>query len=93
MQATSEGLAVSREVLPMSILIVDDEQTIRETCAAVAEQCGMKATGVSTAEEALEILERSAVDIVLTDLKLPQTNGVELLKQIHDGYPRCPSWY
>jgi DNA-binding NtrC family response regulator len=88
MQATSEGLAVSREAVPMSILIVDDEQTIRETCSAVAEQCGMKATGVSTAEEALEILEHSAVDIVLTDLKLPQTNGVELLKQIHDGHPQ-----
>jgi DNA-binding NtrC family response regulator len=88
MQATSEGLAVSREAMPMSILIVDDEQTIRETCSAVAEQCGMKATGVSTAEEALEILEHSAVDIVLTDLKLPQTNGVELLKQIHDGHPQ-----
>jgi DNA-binding NtrC family response regulator len=88
MQATSESLAVSREAVPMSILIVDDEQTIRETCSAVAEQCGMKATGVSTAEEALEILEHSAVDIVLTDLKLPQTNGVELLKQIHDGHPQ-----
>jgi len=88
MQATSESLTVGREAMPMSILIVDDEQTIRETCSAVAEQCGMKATGVSTAEEALEILERSAVDIVLTDLKLPQTNGVELLKQIHDGHPQ-----
>jgi DNA-binding NtrC family response regulator len=88
MQATSESLAASREAVPMSILIVDDEQTIRETCSAVAEQCGMKATGVSTAEEALEILEHSAVDIVLTDLKLPQTNGVELLKQIHDGHPQ-----
>jgi len=87
MQATSESLAVSREAVPVSILIVDDELTIRETCSAVAEQCGMKATGVSTAEEALEILEHSAVDIVLTDLKLPQTNGVELLKQIHDGHP------
>jgi DNA-binding NtrC family response regulator len=88
MQATSESLAVSREAVPMSILIVDDELTIRETCSAVAEQCGMKATGVATAEEALEILEHSAVDIVLTDLKLPQTNGVELLKQIHDGHPQ-----
>ena len=88
MPATGEGLEVSRELVPMTILIVDDEQTIRETCAEVAEQCGMKATGVSTAEEALEILEHSAVDIVLTDLKLPQTNGVQLLKQIHDEHPQ-----
>jgi DNA-binding NtrC family response regulator len=88
MPATGESLELIREVLPMSILIVDDEQTIRDTCAEVAEQCGMKATGVSTAEEALEILEHSAVDIVLTDLKLPQTNGVQLLKQVHDQHPQ-----
>jgi DNA-binding NtrC family response regulator len=71
----------------MNLLIVDDELAIRETCAVVAEQCGMKATGVATAEEALEVLEHSAVDILLTDLKLPQANGVELLKVVHDLHP------
>ena len=37
----SEEVAVRREVVPMNILIVDDEQSIRETCATVSEQCGM----------------------------------------------------
>jgi DNA-binding NtrC family response regulator len=81
----SEEAAVRREIVPMNILIVDDEQSIRETCATVSEQCGMKA--VATAEEALDVLEHSAVDILLTDLKLQQTNGVELLKQVHDLHP------
>ena len=71
----------------MNLLIVDDEQSIRETCATVSEQCGMKAVAVATAEEALEVLEHSAIDILLTDLKLQQTNGVELLKQVHDVHP------
>jgi len=83
----SEEAAVRREVVPMSVLIVDDEQSIRETCATVAEQCGMKAIVVATAEEALEVLEHSAIDILLTDLKLQRTNGVELLKQVHDRHP------
>lgn len=83
----SEEAAVRREVVPMNILIVDDEQSIRETCATVSEQCGMKAVAVATAEEALEVLEHSAVDILLTDLKLQQTNGVELLKHVHDLHP------
>src|SRR5229473_392617 len=83
----SEEAAVRREALPMNILIVDDEQSIRETCATVSEQCGMKPVVVATAEEALEVLEHSAVDILLTDLKLPLINGVELLKQVHDLHP------
>ncbi len=47
----------------------------------------MKAVAVATAEEALEVLEHSPIDILLTDLKLQQTNGVELLKQLHDVHP------
>src|SRR6266699_3868817 len=87
MPVMSEEAAVSREAVAMNILIVDDEQSIRETCATVSEQCGMKAFAVATAEEALEVLEHSAIDILLTDLKLPQTNGVELLKQVHGLHP------
>src|ERR1700716_683720 len=83
----SEEAAVRREVVPMNLLIVDDEQSIRETCATVSEQCGMKAVAVATAEEALEVLEHSPIDILLTDLKLQQTNGVELLKRVHDLHP------
>jgi len=56
MPAMSEEAAVRREVVPMNLLIVDDEQSIRETVQAVSEQCGMKAVAVATAEEALEVL-------------------------------------
>src|SRR5271169_3440079 len=85
--AMSEDAAVRREVVPMSILIVDDERSIRETCATVSEQCGMKAVVVATADEALQVLEHSAIDILLTNLKLQQSNGVDLLKQVHDRHP------
>src|SRR6266436_10053049 len=87
MPVMTEEAAVRREVVPMNILIVDDEQSIREACATVSEQCGMKAFAVASAEEALEVLEHSAIDIVLTDLKLQQSNGIELLKQVHDQHP------
>jgi two-component system response regulator HydG len=83
----SEEAPIRREVVPMNILIVDDEMTIRETCATVAEHCGMKAVAVATAEEALQVLEHSAIDILLTDLKLQQSSGVDLLKQVHDLHP------
>jgi DNA-binding NtrC family response regulator len=85
-----EEVAVLRETAVMNILIVDDEPSVRETCAEVAEQSGMKATAVSSAEEALEVLEHAAVDILLTDLMLQQTSGLDLLRRVHDTYPKLP---
>jgi DNA-binding NtrC family response regulator len=86
----SEEAVVLRETTPMNILIVDDEPTIREACGEVAQLTGMNATMVATAEEAIEILENSAVDILLTDLMLPHTSGLELLKRVHDTHPNLP---
>ena len=86
----SEEAVVLRETAPMNILIVDDEPTIREACGEVAQQTGMNATMVATAEEAVEVLENTAIDIVLTDLMLPHTSGLELLKRVHDTHPNLP---
>jgi len=72
---------------PLHLLIVDDEETTRELCLAVAQQTGLKATAVASAEEALEVVEQSAIDIVLTDLKLPGTSGLELLRTLHEMHP------
>ena len=85
-----EEAAVLRETALMNLLIVDDEPTIRETCADVAEQSGMKAISVATAEEALEVLEHAAVDIVLTDLMLQNTSGLDLLRRVRDTHPTVP---
>jgi two-component system, NtrC family, response regulator AtoC len=86
----SEEAVVLRETAPMNILIVDDEPTNREACGELAQLTGMNATMVATAEEAIEILENTAVDIVLTDLMLPHTSGLELLKRVHDTHPNLP---
>jgi CheY-like chemotaxis protein len=74
----------------MNMLIVDDEPTIREACGEVAQLTGMNATMVAIAEKAIEILENAAVDIVLTDLMLPHTTGLELLKRVHETHPNLP---
>ncbi|GAC1634702.1 MAG: sigma-54 dependent transcriptional regulator [Candidatus Acidiferrum sp.] len=72
---------------PIHLLIVDDEETTRELCITVAQQAGLKATAVASAEEALEAVECSAIDIVLTDLKLPGKSGLSLLKQLNEAHP------
>jgi DNA-binding NtrC family response regulator len=50
----------------------------------------MNATMAATAEGAIEVLGNNAVDIVLTDLMLPHTSGLELLKRVHDTHPNLP---
>jgi two-component system response regulator HydG len=76
-----------RELAPMNLLVVDDEQFIREMCSEVGRQLEMKVIAVATAEEALELLEYTPVDILLTDLHLPGASGLALLKRVHEHDP------
>jgi DNA-binding NtrC family response regulator len=77
----------SREITAMNLLVVDDEQVIREMCTEVGQQLEMKVTAVATAEEAAELLEYAPIDILLTDLHLPGTSGLALLRRVRDLYP------
>jgi DNA-binding NtrC family response regulator len=67
---------------------VDDEQHVRQLCSEVATQSGMRVTAVATAEEALDVLANSVVDIVITDLKLheSESDGLDLIRQVHEIY-------
>jgi DNA-binding NtrC family response regulator len=64
-----------------SILIVDDEVATRNLCRDVAANAGLQVYVAPTTEEALEILDQYPVDIVVTDLQVPQLGGLELLKR------------
>jgi DNA-binding NtrC family response regulator len=83
-----EEAAVQRAAIPMSVLVVEDEESTRKLCADVAESCGMNAVVASSVEEALRRLETHAVDIIVTDLILPPSSGLDLLKQVHEMYPQ-----
>jgi DNA-binding NtrC family response regulator len=84
----SEEAGVQRAAIPISVLVVEDEENTRKLCADVAESCGMKAVVASSVEEALRRLETHAVDIIVTDLILPPSSGLDLLKQVHEMYPQ-----
>src|SRR5579859_5315162 len=84
----SEEAAVQRASIPINVLVVEDEESTRKLCADVAESCGMKAVVAASVEEALRRLESHAIDIVVTDLILPPSSGLDLLKQVHEMYPQ-----
>ncbi|HEX4600978.1 MAG TPA: sigma-54 dependent transcriptional regulator [Gemmatimonadales bacterium] len=62
------------------VLIVDDEHTLRESCASVLRQDGYDVTVSGRGQEALDLLRRRAFDILLVDLYLPQVGGLVLLR-------------
>lgn len=72
----------------LTVLIVDDEDFTRNLCRDVASDSGMRARTASTTEQALDFLEQFPVDIVITDLRVPQLGGLELLKRIKEVYPQ-----
>jgi DNA-binding NtrC family response regulator len=74
--------------MTVSVLVVDDEQIARDLCCDVATDTGLRARGAATTEEALDILDQSAVDIVITDLRVPELGGLELLKRVREHYPQ-----
>src|SRR5467141_4631218 len=62
------------------ILVVDDEHTLRESCAAVLRHEGYDVTVSSRGQDALELLKRRAFDVVLVDLYMSQVDGLSLLR-------------
>ena len=70
------------------ILIVDDEPLIRESLYEILRIEGYRAHMAQAAEEALEIVKAQKIDIVVTDLKLPKMNGIDLLIRLKKDYPR-----
>jgi len=62
------------------VLIVDDEHTLRESCATVLRQDGYDVTVCGRGQEALELLKRRGFDIVLVDLYMSQVDGLMLLR-------------
>jgi DNA-binding NtrC family response regulator len=71
----------------LRFLIVDDEQSIRRLCVTVGQGLGYECAEADTAEAALETLETRPPDIVVTDLKLPNLSGGELLRKIKEALP------
>jgi len=65
-----------------TILIVDDEKNYPLVLSAVLQDEGFETMTANSGDEALDIIEHSDVDLVLTDMKMPKMDGIELLEKI-----------
>lgn len=69
------------------ILIVEDEKTLRESLVRVFIREGYLVVGTHEAESAMALLRDGTFDLILTDIVLPGSSGIELLKEIKDTAP------
>ena len=84
----AESLSLTEEVKrSIRILVVDDEHTLRESCASVLSLEGYTVATCGQGNEALTMVKRRPFDIVLLDLHMSQVSGMELLEACLDAYP------
>jgi DNA-binding NtrC family response regulator len=69
------------------ILVVDDEMIVCESCQRILQEENYEVECVFSGQEAIERMKANPFDIVITDLKMPGIDGMEVLKSIREDYP------
>ena len=73
-----------------NILVIDDNPEFRDILRTHLEANGHKTLLAGNGEEGLALLERGGIDIVLTDILMPQRDGVEVLREVKRRWPGLP---
>ena len=69
------------------VLVIDDEEISRVSCARVLKRIGIETTKAASGREGLDLLVREPHDLVLVDLKMPEMDGMEVARRIRDYNP------
>jgi CheY-like chemotaxis protein len=82
--------AASIPQIPPLVLVVDDQPDVRLSFGFMLSASGFRVAEVESAASALAFMARQTVDVVLTDIAMPDTDGVALLRMVREGHPPYP---
>lgn len=68
------------------VLVIDDEEIVRISCLRSLQPEGYEVKAVQSGAEGLKVLEKEHFDLVMTDLKMPDMDGIEVLKKVKEGW-------
>src|SRR3989454_1118938 len=86
----AKGESPTRTQTPHTLLVVDDERSLRFTIGEWARDLGFTPLEAASGSEALERMHEQVVDVVLLDLRLTNEDGMEVLKRLRDEDPALP---
>jgi nitrogen regulation protein NR(I) len=75
---------------PAKILLIDDDPGIRDTLQSVLSGEGCEVAVERRGDEGLARAARETFNVVITDLKMPGLNGLDMIRQLHAAQPRLP---
>ncbi|MGB1778480.1 MAG: sigma-54-dependent transcriptional regulator [Longimicrobiales bacterium] len=83
----SPPVATSSGNEPVRVLVVDDEQTLRDSCASLLRASGFEPAVCARGDDALRLVRNRTFDIILVDLFLPRISGLEILEAVRESSP------
>lgn len=75
---------------PKNLLIIDDDLSIRKSLSNFFEDRGYNIFPAEDGHQGLEIFFKQKIDLVITDLRMPKTDGIDVMKSIHEKNPEVP---
>ena len=72
------------------ILVVEDDKNLRKLIVTWLEKANFSVFDIKNGEEALELMDRQYVDLIVTDIMMPEMNGYELIKELRDANYNTP---
>jgi CheY-like chemotaxis protein len=73
-----------------TVLVVDDESDVLDIVAEMISDLGYRVQGVSSGEEALDLISRTPVDLVISDVDMRGMDGISLARWFKDRFPHLP---
>ena len=77
-------------MMKFNVMIVDDEKNIREGLGKALEMDGYNVYLAENGKKAFDLINKTEMDLVIADLKMPEMSGEELLKRISSSFPTIP---
>ncbi len=73
-----------------TILVVDDDEDLREIMTLILKGAGLNVLSANSGIEALEVIKLSKIDLVVSDIRMPNGDGLYLLDKVRENDPKSP---